>query len=185
MGRFDEFLHRNMRHLMTLRMESDDLSQMMCRTLSRALCLHIFREYASGDPTTQTTARTTTGAVGLTRQASDLIQDYIQTYLDDPITLETLAQLAGLSTHNLLTAFRRAVGTTAAQHNHRATIAPRPLAADKHGERHHDNFARNRLCKSQPPYVNLQTAHRLYSQPVPKLTNAWLRFRQANRLCFA
>lgn len=115
-GRFDEFLHRNVRHLMALRLESDDLSRMMSQTLSRALCLHIFREYAAHNSTTRTTAQSVIRPASLTMQASDLIQDYIQTHLGDPITLEVLAQLAGLSTHNLLTAFRRTFGTTPVQY---------------------------------------------------------------------
>jgi AraC family transcriptional regulator len=108
----DEFLCRSVQQLAALIGATDDLSRMLGETLSQALCLHLFRQYRAGsgsilpDPD---------GPV-LSPRAARWIQEYIHAHLAERITLDALATLAGMSTHNLLIAFRTAFGTTPAQY---------------------------------------------------------------------
>jgi AraC family transcriptional regulator len=55
-------------------------------------------------------------SAALSPAAARLVQEYVHAHLTERITLDALSALAGLSTHNLLIAFRQALGTTPAQY---------------------------------------------------------------------
>jgi AraC family transcriptional regulator len=108
----DEFLYRSVQRLAGLIGQTDDLSEMLGETLSQALCLHLLREYRAGSGSGSADRP---GPV-LSPAAARLVQEYVHAHLAERITLDALSALAGLSTHDLLIAYRRAFGTTPAQY---------------------------------------------------------------------
>lgn len=106
----DEFLYRSVERLAELIGHGDDVSEMLGTSLGQALALHLIQRYQAGDPTP--------GQRGprLTEQAQARLQERIHAHLGERITLDDLADLAGMSPHNLLVAFRHAFGTTPAQY---------------------------------------------------------------------
>lgn len=111
-GHFDDFLHHSVRYLAGLIPHTDDVSQMMARTLGQALCLHLLREYGDGRKGRISHAR----AQGLATQTAKLLQEYVDANLGERITLDELAGLARMSSHHLLCSFRQTFGTTPAQY---------------------------------------------------------------------
>lgn len=111
-GHYDEFLHHGVRYLTPLLTQTDDLSQMICQSLTHTMSLHVFRHY--GDP--QAALFRQQRPPGLTTSTAKQIQEFIEAHLGERITLHALAQLAQMTTHQLLPAFRRQFGTTPAQY---------------------------------------------------------------------
>lgn len=113
MGHRDEFLYQAVNRLTRLTASDEDLSLMMAGQLQRGLRQHLFRDYRPG-----------TGDIGLTlRRGPTLapvtarrLSGYVQDNLDQRITLEELADVAGVGIHHLLIAFRKVFGTTPAQY---------------------------------------------------------------------
>lgn len=116
----DPFVHGLAARLAGLSSADDDLAAMLREALGQALGLHLLREYgprpaARAAPPPQ-----------LSAQQRRRIEDYIQAHLDrsmpspavpeQPIRLAALADIAGLSVHRLLIAFRAAFGATPIQY---------------------------------------------------------------------
>lgn len=106
----DPFVHGLAARLAGLSGADDELAAMLREALGQALGLHLLREYGPGPP-----ARAAPPAQ-LTQLQRRRIEDYIQAQLDRPIRLAALAEIAGLSVHRLLIAFRAAFGATPIQY---------------------------------------------------------------------
>lgn len=106
----DEFLYRSVERLAGLIGRGDDLSEMLGASLGQALSLHLVQHYRADE--------TASGPRGplLSKPARERLQEHIHVRFGDRITLDDLADIAGMSTHNLLVAFRQAFGTTPAQY---------------------------------------------------------------------
>ncbi|SDY31732.1 AraC family transcriptional regulator [Lysobacter sp. yr284] len=107
----DPFVHGIAARLAHLSEARDDLAAMLRESLGQALCLHLLREHGAG-----AAARAAPAPVRLAEPARRRIEDHIQAHLDRRITLDELAGLGGLSTHQLLIAFRQAFGLTPIQY---------------------------------------------------------------------
>jgi AraC family transcriptional regulator len=111
-GGRDEFLHHAVRELKQATETTDDVAQMLAESLSQTIALHLCRKYMAGGLTTAKAADGPKLDASATRQ----LRHYIHENLCDRIALAELSQLAGLTTHQLLVAFRKAFGTTPAQY---------------------------------------------------------------------
>lgn len=111
-GHFDDFFYRSVQHLAPLMTTTDDVSRMFCQTLGQTLGLHLVRTYSSRRDNTYSTLR----RPRLEAYVVKRIEDYVDTHIHEPITLEALAALAGMRIHVLLRAFRASFGTTPAQY---------------------------------------------------------------------
>jgi AraC family transcriptional regulator len=111
-GGRDDFLHHAVRVLQQATETTDDVSQMLAESLGQTVALHLCRKYMAGG------AVTTKAAAGpqLDARATRELREYIHENLCDRIRLNKLSQLAGLTPHQLLVAFRKAFGTTPAQY---------------------------------------------------------------------
>ncbi|MEH6421847.1 AraC family transcriptional regulator [Pseudomonas sp. CGJS7] len=107
----DPFVHGIAARLAHLSGAGDDLAAMLRESLGQALCLHLLREHGA-----DAAAATPDSAPTLSAPQRRRIEDYIQTHLEERITLDALARLSGLSTHRLLIAFRGAFGVTPIQY---------------------------------------------------------------------
>ncbi|MFE0757272.1 helix-turn-helix domain-containing protein [Inquilinus sp. NPDC058860] len=106
----DEFLYRAVERLAELIGRNDDVSELLGASLGQALSLHLVQRYRAEE-----TAPGPRGPL-LSGPARERLQEHVHARLGDRITLDDLADIAGMSTHNLLVAFRQAFGTTPAQY---------------------------------------------------------------------
>lgn len=106
----DEFLYRSVECLVGLIGRNDDVSEMLGISLSQALSLRLLQAYTIGGAAAGRRGPT------LPPPARARLQDHIHAHLGEPIRLEALADLAGMSPHTLLVAFRQAFGATPAQY---------------------------------------------------------------------
>ena len=107
----DPFVHGLAARLAHLSGAGDDLAAMLRESLGQALYLHLLREHGVG-----AAARAMSAQARLNEAARRRVEDYIHTHLDRRITLDELARLSALSTHQLLIAFRHAFGMTPIQY---------------------------------------------------------------------
>jgi AraC family transcriptional regulator len=128
-GRRDEFLHRALQELKKATETADDVSHLLAESLSQAITLHLCRKYMAGSAPAAKADDGPRLDAGAMRQ----LREYIHENLCERIRLTTLSQLAGLTTHQLLIAFRRAFGTTPAHYiiQQRLRCAQHQLAATK------------------------------------------------------
>jgi AraC family transcriptional regulator len=128
-GARDEFLHHTVRELKQSAEASDDVSQMLAEALSQTVALHLCRKYMDRNAL----PAKATGCPRLNTEATRQLREYIYDNLCECITLVELSRLAGLTTHQLLVAFREAFGTTPAQYviQQRLRCAQRQLASTK------------------------------------------------------
>ena len=109
LGHRDEFLHYSVARLGRLSQQCDDLSVMMADRLQRVLRQHLYDGY-------RLPVAARPAPASLSPQVARRLCEYIESALDQRITLAGLATLAGMSVHRLLIAFRRNFGTTPAQY---------------------------------------------------------------------
>ncbi len=109
LGHRDEFLHYSVARLGRLSQNGDDLSAMMAERLQLVLRQHLYDGYRL--PVVARPA-----ATSLSPSVARRLCDYVESRLDQRITLADLATLADMSVHQLLIAFRRNFGTTPAQY---------------------------------------------------------------------
>ncbi len=107
----DEELHSAVMRLASLAVRSDDVSQMHIAELSNSILTHLGDHYLHGSGY----ARLECGPQLDQSRARD-IRDYVYEHLAQQITIDTLAKLAGMTTHHLLIAFRQSFGMTPAQY---------------------------------------------------------------------
>jgi AraC family transcriptional regulator len=128
-GAYDALLRHAVHELMVIKDSADDVSRMLAESLSRSVTLHLCRTYMDR------VALPAKGPAGqrLSARVSRQLREFIHENLGDPITLNELSRLAGLTTHQLLVAFRQAFGTTPAQYiiQQRLRSAQRQLASSQ------------------------------------------------------
>lgn len=107
----DPFVHGLAARLAQLTQAEDDLASMLRESLGQALYLHLLREHGAGAE-----ERAAPAQPRLSEAARRRIEDYVQAHLDRRITLAELARLGGMSTHQLLIAFRHAFAMTPIQY---------------------------------------------------------------------
>jgi len=107
----DDFLHHAVRELKQATEATDDVSQMLAESLSQTIALHLCRKYMADGAAAAKAA----DGPQLDARATRQLREYIHENLCERISLAELSKLAGLSTHQLLVAFRQMFGTTPAQ----------------------------------------------------------------------
>jgi AraC family transcriptional regulator len=113
-SQFDEFIHAAARRLAVLTSRADDVAQMDAQALGQALGQHLYQEYsASGEALS---ARRSNHLLTLTVSEKKALQEHIESGLGGILRLDELAALLGMTTYELLPAFRRAFGNTPAQY---------------------------------------------------------------------
>lgn len=109
-GWYDNFLYQNVKQLVSLVNQTDDISQLMSGNISQTLCLYLFRTF------TANSQNVNNQIVKFSPKKYALLQEYIQDNLAEQITLNKLAKLTGMSSHSLLRSFNKTFGTTPAQY---------------------------------------------------------------------
>lgn len=107
----DAFLLQAVRRLQAVVAQTDDVSELLAQTLSHSIGLHMCLAYAPGSHA----PRPTTGP-SLSAATARHLREFIHDRLRERITLGELATQAGMTTHHLLVAFRKAFGNTPAQY---------------------------------------------------------------------
>lgn len=113
-GHRDEFLHQSVKKLQDAIKRNDDVSEMLAETLCKAICLHILDTYRRGRRLLST-SKVAPGPE-LKANVARQVREFIYENLCGPINLHDLAKLTGMTTHQLLIAFRKAFRTTPAQY---------------------------------------------------------------------
>ncbi|MEK7725415.1 MAG: AraC family transcriptional regulator [Acidobacteriota bacterium] len=109
-GHFDNFLYQNVKQLTAIVSKSDDISNLMSENISQTLCLYLFSNY--------NTKSFSAGkqSIKFTPKKFSLLQEYIHDNLSERIMLENLAEIVGMTSHNLLRFFGKSFGKTPAQY---------------------------------------------------------------------
>lgn len=107
----DDFLLAVVARLARLAREPDDLSAMMAEGLQDTLRQHLFRDYRSSIG-----HETPPRGPALSALQARRLSDYIEARLDRRIRLSELADVADMSVHRLLVAFRARFGTSPMQY---------------------------------------------------------------------
>lgn len=125
----DEFLYCALRKLHTVARNADDISAMRSQSLIQGIYLHLFRTLGLAE----TRHLKPQGSPLLNAKAARQLREFIFDRMGEQITLADLAKLAGVTTHHLLIAFRKAFGRTPAQYiiQQRLRHAQRQLANTK------------------------------------------------------
>jgi AraC family transcriptional regulator len=111
-GARDNFLHYAVCELMKAAAATDDASEMLAESLSHGISLHLCRTYAPGKRAPTKPA----GGPQFDAATVRRLREFIYENLCNGITLAELSGLAGMTTHQLLIAFRKAFGSTPAQY---------------------------------------------------------------------
>ena len=107
----DGLLHEASLQFAELAGAQGEVSRLLLDCLSAAVQWHIVETYC-GAPS----ASKVVSEQPLSAKAKTQLELHIRDHLADRITLDELAEIAGLSTHNLLKRFRASFGTTPAQY---------------------------------------------------------------------
>jgi AraC family transcriptional regulator len=91
----------------------NDTSQMQAESHGEVIRLHLLRVF-SPDAAAAPNGRMTRPF--LNKKTARLLREFIHDQLGEPLALNDLAELAEMTTHQLLIAFRRAFGSTPAQY---------------------------------------------------------------------
>jgi len=123
----DEFLHQATRKLMAAARRTDDASEMLAESLAQSIGLYLCQTY--GPEQTGPLARPQNDPT-LNATTARQLREFIYDRLCERISLADLSQLAGMTTHQLLIAFRKSFGCTPAQYiiQQRLRCAQRQLA---------------------------------------------------------
>ncbi len=109
----DDFVHHAVRTLLAAMKSRDDVSAMLAESLSQSIGLHLLRSLAPGGLAAD---RASDPGPTLDVRTTRLLRDHIAACLAERITLGGLANMASLTTHQFLVAFRKAFGSTPAQY---------------------------------------------------------------------
>lgn len=109
----DEFLTTAVTQLTTVALETDDLSQMQADSLTAMITRHLFQAYGT---TCSVQSQRTQRDPLLTSNETRLLREFIFDNLANGLSLETLARLVGMTSHQFLIAFRSSFGTTPTQY---------------------------------------------------------------------
>lgn len=109
-GQFDNFLCQNVKQLISIISKSDNISDLMSENISQTLCLYLFSNYNTKSFSSEKQH------IKFTPKKFSLLQEYIHDNLTERITVENLAEIAEISSHNLLRFFSKSFGKTPAQY---------------------------------------------------------------------
>jgi AraC family transcriptional regulator len=104
---FDRSLRDTFRKLDRLMRDPTPVDPMMAETLGMLAVFELDR-LLSGQPAERTQAQ-------LSERQLSIVLDYVEAHLDEPITLDTLAQLGGLSRYHFARAFSATTGASPVQ----------------------------------------------------------------------
>ncbi len=113
-GHYDAQLHRQVGRLARLAEAADDVSRMAQEEAALGLRRHLVRAYAVPVPTER--GRRVPDGPRLSRTQARMLDELIRDRLDQAMTLQVLAGCTRMTTHQLLSAFRAAFGTSPAQY---------------------------------------------------------------------
>lgn len=109
----DDFLHHAVRQLIAAVRAADDVSDILAQSLSQSISLHLLSSHGPNGLSAGVTKET--GHL-LSQRTARRLREHIHDRLDERITLEELAKLAGLTSHQFLIAFRKAFSSTPGQY---------------------------------------------------------------------
>jgi AraC family transcriptional regulator len=109
-GQFNNFLYQNVKELVSVTSRTDDVSKLIGENVSQTLCLYLFSNYGTNKSVSAANHQK------FTPKRFSLLQEFIHDNLSEKITLENLAEIVGLSEHNLLRLFNSSFGKTPAQY---------------------------------------------------------------------
>lgn len=112
-GLRDDFLLHASRQLVTAMQADDDVSTMLAQALSQVISLHVLRSLSPGGALD--CDKKQNGPV-LSGRITRKLREHVQQRLGERLTLDELATLAGMTTHQLLVAFRKVFGSTPGQY---------------------------------------------------------------------
>lgn len=123
----DEFLHQTVLRLRKVVGMKDDLSRILGESLGQSICLHLARPSGGRD------RFRLPSPPSLSEDLARRLRDFVFDHLGEAMTLDSLAEMAGMTPHHLLIAFRRAFGTTPGQYilRQRLRAAQRLLASTR------------------------------------------------------
>ncbi|MCW5557407.1 MAG: helix-turn-helix transcriptional regulator [Verrucomicrobiae bacterium] len=130
----DEFLHQGLRQLRTelqgIAKEANDTTELLAQSLAHTLGLYVGHTYAPGTPRPRRKPET---RPALPADTARRLREFIADRLGERITLAELSTLAGMTSHQLLIAFRKAFGSTPGQYviRQRLRRAQRQLVGTK------------------------------------------------------
>ncbi|GAB3102279.1 helix-turn-helix domain-containing protein [Lysobacter terrae] len=108
----DPLLHGLTGRLIQLGNDNDDMSGMLRESIAQVLGLHLLREYAIRAPADLSSD----AGPKLSGRSRKRLEDYIVSHLDQHLSIDELAALAGMTPHHLIAAFRRSFGMTPLQY---------------------------------------------------------------------
>lgn len=111
-GHFDKFFFENLSYLISLDQTKNDLDEMLAETLAFSLALHLLKNYSPHE-SIRPQKRT---AMSLNQKQRTVIVQFINDSLSEKISLSRIADMVGLSVHDLLLRFRQSFNTTPAQY---------------------------------------------------------------------
>jgi AraC-like DNA-binding protein len=164
MKQSDPLLHGLTARLIPLAGQDDDMAGLLRDSLVQVLGLHLLREYAATAPPPAT-------AAALPERLRRRLQDYILAHLDQPLSLAELADLAGLSAHQLLVGFRGSFGQTPLQY----VIAQRLQLACRLLERTRQDITAIALASGFSSHSHLSSAFRQRYGMTPRQFRSGLR----------
>lgn len=112
-GQRDDFLHQALRQLEFASANQDDLSLMLSQSLAETIRLHLWKTYSEGGSAKM---RQTSKALGMDPVTTRKLKEYIHDHLSDRLSLNAMANLAGLTTHQFLARFRQMFGSSPMQY---------------------------------------------------------------------
>lgn len=121
-GHRDPFLHQASARVSQLAQRDDDLGRMALQSFLATIRLHIADTYLQPQPEAAVAPRARWARRFSERQRQVLTQ-YIEASMHAEISVEALAQVAGISTSHLIDGFKASFGTTPWQYVLRARVA--------------------------------------------------------------
>lgn len=112
-GQLNQKLFQQTQRLHELFSQRDDISTLEAESLTSLVLSTIHQSYCSPE---NLATRTSRNSPEFTSDQVRALREFIHDQLDHPLTLDRLASVAGMSTHQFLIAFRRALDTTPAQY---------------------------------------------------------------------
>ncbi|OYW75653.1 MAG: hypothetical protein B7Z37_12235 [Verrucomicrobia bacterium 12-59-8] len=109
----DDFLHHAVRQMIAAMRAASDVSDMLAQSLSHSISLHLLSLLALDG--LGAAVSKVTGPL-LNKLTVRRLRDHIHDRLDERLTLEELAKIAGMTTHQFLVAFRKAFSSTPGQY---------------------------------------------------------------------
>lgn len=108
----NDFLHHSVRRLMAVAESEDDVSRLFAESLVSTIILHLHVNHA---PEKSVSPKPASGP-NLDPATIRRLREFIDGNLGERVGLESLSSLSGMTSHQLLVAFRKAFGVTPGQY---------------------------------------------------------------------